>query len=361
MVQKICVGYSRNYNTIYIRLLSIQTTTQKPELNPRETDEYKTAIQLELWREEQKQKFLQSLSTEKEKQLNSLKNDFKQRELERESSYRKKLLEYEKLETQLRKGVKDLEAREKLILDQEKQLTQLRDTLTSDKQRFLLDHKSAIERLKKDAAHEVEMERKRSGGLKEEIDNLRRKLKETENERDKSRKEINKLHENFNNRPDVKAENELKLVLADKVAIEGKLEQANKSKNYYKYQWNRTLQELARLKQEDQENEREKLKKEENELKLLKKKLILNGEQQRILTAQRELNQLTTDMNTEVLLNNREEVKSKSNNANFSELHGTNTQVARLLAEREALMSTGAYTDEDLVISQLDKQIKEAL
>ena len=88
-------------------------------------------------------------------------------------------------------------------------------------------------------------------------------------------------------RPDVRAENELKLVMADKVSIEGKLEQANKSKQYYKYQWNRTLQELAKLKQEDQENEREQLKKEQTELGLLKKKLILNNEQQRIISEKR--------------------------------------------------------------------------
>lgn len=170
-------------------------------------------------------------------------------------------------------------------------------------------------------------------------------------------------------RPDVRAENELKLVMADKVSIEGKLEQANKSKQYYKYQWNRTLQELAKLKQEDQENEREQLKKEQTELGLLKKKLILNNEQQRIMTSQRELNQLTTGLNTEIVLNNRNmgvkigenDFKNTQNLQGFSELHGTNTQVARLLSEREALMSTGAYTDQDLVISQLDRQIKEAL
>lgn len=343
----------------------------KPEIptDPRETSEYKTAIELELWREEQKSTFLKELSTEKTKQLTALKDDFKRRELERESSYRKKLLEYEKLESQLRKGVRDLEAREKSILDQEKQLTQLRDTLTGDKQRFLLDHKAAIERLKKDASHEVEMERKRSGGLKEEVDGLRRKLKEAECDKEKARKDVDRLREDFSTRPDVRAENELKLVMADKVSIEGKLEQANKSKQYYKYQWNRTLQELAKLKQEDQENEREQLKKEQTELGLLKKKLILNNEQQRIMTSQRELNQLTTGLNTEIVLNNRNmgvntgenDFKNTQNLQGFSELHGTNTQVARLLSEREALMSTGAYTDQDLVISQLDRQIKEAL
>lgn len=165
--------------------------------DPRETSEYKTAIELELWREEQKSTFLKELGTEKTKQLTALKDDFKRRELERESSYRKKLLEYEKLESQLRKGVRDLEAREKSILDQEKQLTQLRDTLTGDKQRFLLDHKAAIERLKKDASHEVEMERKRSGGLKEEVDGLRRKLKEAEGDKEKARKDVDRLREDF--------------------------------------------------------------------------------------------------------------------------------------------------------------------
>jgi len=335
-----------------------------PQQSPRETSEYKTALELELWREQEKEKFLKKLQEERQKQITGLKEEFKRRELDRESSYRKKLIEYEKLEQQLRKGVRELETREKAICDQEKQLTSLRDTLQNDKQRFILDHKATVERMKKDAAHEIDMERKRAGGIKEELQTTRQKLKESEAEKDKMRKQVDKLHMDYAARPDVTAENELKLATAEKVGLETKLEQANKSKAYYKYQWNRTLQELARLKQEEQENERGRLVKEQSELDLLKKKLILNNEQQRIISAQRELSSLTTDL--------RPTSQAKVG-VQMDELHGTSTQtmargsssasphVARLLAEREALMSTGAYAQDDLVISQLDSQIKEAL
>merc|ERR1719174_599157 len=187
------------------------------------------------------------------------------------------------------------------------------------------------------------MERKRAGAIKEELDETRQKLKESIAEKDKFRKQIEKLHSEYASRPDVKAENQLQLVAAERIQLESKLEQAIKSKVYYKYQWNRTLQELARLKQDDQDREKEKLQKEQSELDLLKKKLILNNEQQRIISAQRELNTLTTDLRP-------------SNPQKFptDQLHGTasvpstsrgntstNPHVARLLAERDALMSTG--------------------
>merc|ERR1712151_35684 len=87
---------------------SSASTSSKPT-NPRETDEYKAARELELWRHEQKQKFTKSLADERARTITALKDEFRRRELERESSYRKKLLEYEKLEAQLRKGVRDLE------------------------------------------------------------------------------------------------------------------------------------------------------------------------------------------------------------------------------------------------------------
>lgn len=132
---------------------------------------------------------------------------------------------------------------------------------------------------------------------------------------------------------------------------------------------------------------------------MLKKKLLLNSEQTRIVTAQKELSSLTSNLNSRMAselntarssagigpggdLKNTQPINVMHNE--YEKLHGIsvenspkhddvnsnlvntindpiNAHAARLLTEREALMATGAYSTEDLVIKQLDNRIKEAL
>jgi len=329
----------------------MQVTEERVEkTTPRECDEYKIALELELWREKEKENFIKSLHAEKIKQLTILKDEFKRRELERESSYRKKLVEYEKLELQLKKGVKELEDREKNITGQEIELTKLRDNIQFDRQRFILDQKSMVERMKRDAAHEISIEQKRSATLKEEIEELKGKILTISGEKEELRKEVESLHRSYNNRPDITAQNEVLLLRTEKDTLVKQLDNANKGKLAYKQKWTKAIQELAYIKQENQENEQTVLKKDQDELNLLKRKLLVNHEQQNILLAQQELNKLKI-----------------SAAGDFENLHGNspkpgiNQRAARLMDERENLMKTGAYSNTDFLITQLDKQIKEAL
>jgi len=373
---------------------AVQPVAQKPQTptppqqpqpqDHRQNLEYKTALELELWKETEKQSYLTELKKLKSSQILELTDQFKKRELERESGYRKKLLEYEHLEKELKTGLVNLADREKNICSQEKELTEMRDNIISDKNRFTLDSKANIERVKKEFSHELGLEKRTNQNLQLEITEKNEKIKTQSIEVERLKRTIDKLQEQYHNRPEVKFENENKFLITEKNNLLQKLEESNKSKIYYKSQWSHCLKELARIKEENQENQRSQIQKEAEELKMLKTKLLLNSEQNRILTVQKELNIANTNLTnglTEKALNleydrlhgvakssseHSETPKGPQLGANEPQILNVindpiNQHAARLISEREALMATGAYSAEDLVIRQLDGRIKEAL
>ena len=354
--------------------------------DPRQKSEYKIALELEVWKEQEKDKYLKALELSKKEAMEKLTEEFKKFEIDRENAFRKKVSEYEKLEKDLKSGLVDLDEREKHIAGQEKELTEIRDNIVADKERFLLDSKSNLERAKKDFAHELILERRLNENLKKEIEQKDENFKKISKDLEKSKNLIDKLNSEINERPNVLLENENKFLLLEKQDLIAKLDAAVKSKNYYKAQWSKALTSLSQLKEEHQEMARKDLKKETEELSMLKKKLLLNAEQNRVLSTQKELSNMQQNLNVAGISaggdnnNNTINQSHEKLKKELSNLHGTvanqggedveniipaqdpiNQHAARLLQEREALMMTGAYTDKDLVIQQLDNRIREAL
>ena len=88
--------------------------------------------------------------------------------------------------------------------------------------------------MKRDAAHEISIEQKRSATLKEEIEELKQKVLTINREKEELRKEVESLHRSYNNRPDITAQNEVLLLRTEKDTLVKQLENANKGKLAYK-------------------------------------------------------------------------------------------------------------------------------
>ncbi|CAO2594050.1 Centrosomal protein of 120 kDa [Lemmus lemmus] len=297
------------------------------QMEPRETLEYKAALELEMWKEMQEDIFETQLKQKELAHMQALAEEWKKRDRERESLVKKKVAEYSILEGKLQKALTELENREQQLASAEMELQRERKELQSERERNLQELQDSVRRARDDCVHQVELER----------------LKLKQLEEDKHR-------------------------LQQQVELERKLESATKSKLHYKQQWGRALRELARLKQREQESQMARLKKQQEELEQMRlrylaaeEKEVVKTEQQELLDIRNELNRLRQQEQKQYQ-DCREIAGGKPGSPRGSMPEdGLDDYLTRLIEERDTLMRTGVYNHEDRIISELDRQIREVL
>uniref|UniRef100_A0A8C0QQ14 Centrosomal protein of 120 kDa n=1 Tax=Chelonoidis abingdonii TaxID=106734 RepID=A0A8C0QQ14_CHEAB len=228
----------------------------EPEPQPRETLEYKAALELEMWKEMQEDIFENQLKKKELAHMQALAEEWKKRDKEREALVKKKVAEYTNLEEQLQKTLTDLEKRERQLVSAESELQRVKRELQAQHERNFQELQDSVRRVKEECAHQVELERSKIKQLEED-----------------------------------------KVRLQQHVELERKLESATKSKLHYKQQWARALKELARLKQREQENAMARLKKQQQELEHMRLRYLAAEEKEMGKTERKELEDIRNELN----------------------------------------------------------------
>ncbi|KAJ8777455.1 hypothetical protein J1605_014838 [Eschrichtius robustus] len=219
------------------------------QTEPRETLEYKAALELEMWKEMQEDIFENQLKQKELAHMQALAEEWKKRDRERESLVKKKVAEYTVLEGKLQKTLVDLEKREQQLAIAESELQRERRELKSERERNLQELQDSIRRAKEDCVHQIELERLKMKQLEEDKHRLQQQLNDAENKYKILEKEFHQFKDQQSSKPEIRLQSEMNLLTLEKVELERKLESATKSKLHYKQQWGRALKELARLKQ----------------------------------------------------------------------------------------------------------------
>ncbi|XP_048705339.1 centrosomal protein of 120 kDa isoform X4 [Caretta caretta] len=285
------------------------------EPEPRETLEYKAALELEMWKEMQEDIFENQLKKKELAHMQALAEEWKKRDKEREALVKKKVAEYTNLEEQLQKTLTDLEKRERQLVSAESEFY------------------------------------------------------DAENKYKILEKEFQQYKEQQCSKPEIRLQSEINLLTLEKVELERKLESATKSKLHYKQQWARALKELARLKQREQENAMARLKKQQQELEHMRLRYLAAEEKEVGKTERKELEDIRNELNR---LKQQEDKKQSQDSRDISvERAGSvhtrqlneslDDYLTRLIEERDTLLRTGVYNHEDHIVSELDRQIREAL
>ncbi|XP_058395371.1 centrosomal protein of 120 kDa isoform X2 [Diceros bicornis minor] len=284
------------------------------QTEPRETLEYKAALELEMWKEMQEDIFENQLKQKELAHMQALAEEWKKRDRERESLVKKKVAEYTILEGKLQKTLIDLEKREQQLVIAESELN------------------------------------------------------DAENKYKVLEKEFHQFKDQQSNKPEIRLQSEINLLTLEKVELERKLESATKSKLHYKQQWGRALKELARLKQREQESQMARLKKQQEELEQMRLRYLAAEEKDTVKTERQELLDIRNELNRlrqqeqKQNQDSREIASGKMDGPHGSALEeGLDDYLTRLIEERDTLMRTGVYNHEDRIISELDRQIREVL
>ncbi|XP_062456187.1 centrosomal protein of 120 kDa isoform X3 [Rhea pennata] len=317
-----CIGAGQQQHVPQPRAPEIQ-----PE--PRETLEYKAALELEMWKEMQEDIFENQLKKKEMAHMQALAEEWKKRDKEREALVKKKVAEYTVLEEQLQKTLRDLDKRERQLYSAESELQRVKKELLAEHERNMQELQDSVRRAKEECAHQVELERSKIKQLEED-----------------------------------------KLRLQQQVELERKLESATKSKLHYKQQWARALKELARLKQREQENAMARLKKQQQELEHMRLRYLAAEEKELGKTDRQELEDIRNELNRlkqqeeerKQLQDARENSAGRVDNLHSRKLNeNMDDYLSRLIEERDTLLRTGVYNHEDHIVSELDRQIREAI
>ncbi|XP_072167359.1 centrosomal protein of 120 kDa-like [Diadema setosum] len=342
-------------------------------VDPRETAEYKAAMELELWKEQQAGAFESQLKEKELRQLQSLAEEFKRRDRERTLLLKKKTEEYSSLEEQLQLALADVEKRERQLAANEAEVMRLRADLQREHQLKMVEMQEASRRLKEDCLHQIELEKSRVQILEEEKQRLVNQLTEADQRLAKKDQEFEHFRQESSGKPEIQLQAQINLLTLEKVEVERKLESATKSKVHYKQQWGRALKELARLKQREASEARQRLKRQQQELEHMRLRYLAAEEKEVAKVEQRELEEIKGELDR---LKEGDKTKSQSPDRPTShpgtdvgtgeteeriEDAGMEEHVARLIEERDTLLRTGVYTHQDRIISELDRQIRQAI
>ncbi|XP_036259134.1 centrosomal protein of 120 kDa isoform X2 [Molothrus ater] len=337
---------------------------------PRETLEYKAALELEMWKEMQEDIFENQLKKKEMVHMQALAEEWKKRDREREALVKKKVAEYNVLEGQLQKTLRNLDKRERQVFIAESELQRVKKELQAEHERNLQVLQDSVRRAREECAHQLELERSKIKQLEEDKLRLHQQIFEAENKHKTLEKEFQQYKEQQSSKPEIQLQSEKNLLTLEKVELERKLESTTKSKLHYKQQWTRALKELARLKQREQENAMAHLKKQQQELEHMRLRYLAAEEKKLEKTDQQELEDIRNELNR---LKQQEEERKKLQDARdnssgrLDSLHcrkineNTDDYLSRLIEERDTLLRTGVYNHEDHIVSELDRQIREAI
>ncbi|XP_072038302.1 centrosomal protein of 120 kDa-like isoform X3 [Amphiura filiformis] len=352
--------------------------------DPRETAEYKAAMELEMWKEQQAGHFEHELKEKELQYMQSLAEEWKRRDREREILVKKKVDEYNHLEDQLRNALADIDKRERQLAANESEVVRLRQDLQREHDHQLTELKEASRRMKEDCVHQVQIEKSKVHLLEEEKQRLAEQLAEAQQQLQRRDQEFQEFRRQLSSKPEVKLQSELNLLTLEKVELERKLESVTKSKIHYKQQWGRALKELARLKQREHTEAQARLKRQQQELEHMRLRYLAAEEKEVVKSERKELEDIKGELDR---LKQQEQNKQQQPNEITGQeqrdahrtAHTTSQQkeniepdmhnldssmdehVARLIEERDTLLRTGVYTHQDRIITELDRQIREAI
>ncbi|XP_029943164.1 centrosomal protein of 120 kDa-like isoform X1 [Salarias fasciatus] len=345
-------------------------TVLPPPPAPRETLEYHAALELELWKEEQESQFEDQLRKKELTHMQALAEEWRKRDREREAVMKKKEVEYGLLEERLQKTLSDLERREKLLAEAELETRRLQRELQAEHQLSQRELQESSRRLQQQCDHRVALERDKVQLMEEERGRLLQQIADGECRYKQLEKEFSLYREQQSSRPEVRLQADVNLLTLEKVELERKLESTTKSKLHYKQQWGRALKELARFKQREQENAMTRLKKQQEELEAMRLRYLAAEEKEAVRQDRQELDGIRNQLNR---LKQQEEtlapppvvsdpapnVSGPAPSPGLTE--SAEEHLSRLLEERDTLLRTGVYSHEDWIISELNRQIQDAI
>eukprot|EP00041_Stephanoeca_diplocostata_P017700 m.362812 g.362812 ORF g.362812 m.362812 type:complete len:379 (+) comp20790_c0_seq1:53-1189(+) len=327
--------------------------------------------------------------------LRILAEEWKARDLERETLTSRKVQEYDKLEKQLRSTIKRVEEREAAVRDHEQEVARMQDDLQRQYEHKLNDARDASRRLRSDVEHEVDLHKRKCADL----DTL---VAQAQQDRARLQEQLRKLEADFLSyrqevaaMPVSKIQEENTRLRTENLDLSRRLDSTTQGKQRYKLQWSKALAEISALKKQYMQTNKDVLRREQKELRHLRLQYlareehdILHGDRSELHAIRDELAHLRTAAANSAGAHATSHAPSHAHGGTAPAVvaggghigsarsggepltqatgHGTtNTKATnalrRMIEERSTLLRSGIYSAEDRIIKELDNKIRDLL
>jgi len=294
-------------------------------------------MEVEAWKEEEKKRFKSSLAEKEAEHLRLLGREWKEREVERESSLQESWQKIRRLEQELREEIEGVKKEKELLEESKKTLEAERGEVLKVRQEVHGGKSNLISKLKskiKELESEFEIKVLETDSLKKHLESVKKDLEKKENTRnEKKSREDNLL-------------SEVMQLRADKNTWESKIEHVQKERDFFANNCEMLNKEVVELRREKEE--------------------AYTGQITRLEERVRELScQLETKNSpptpspspTPVLLSEPEQI---SNTRRMEEERGElEGRIARLQENYDMLLRTGVYKIDDPVVVSLRTRMDE--
>ncbi|CAL8110553.1 unnamed protein product [Orchesella dallaii] len=315
--------------------------------------------ELREWRKTQEEIFIIEKQKKEAAYLQLLSDEAAKRDAERENVMGKKLADLEKREKDLKRERKALEERTEKIKVLEAEVKDHARQLARDQESFQQNMNLRQRRLEEDHKIESNSFSRQIQEYKEDQEKFKRKILLLEKKLETKESEIDNLMTMNREKPESRIVERVKLLEQENKTLKNQLREANTKKEQYKKQSFALCQKLSRLQEErDQElkdqNENLRLQilasKEHKELKKERKAVQGISETLKALKIESNATQAVEAQNVEPNIISASIEKGKTKQTKEDEIQ-------RLTHERSKLLGTGAYTQFDMVIKELERKI----
>jgi len=309
--------------------------------------QFKTALDLQLWKDEQEEEFTKYLKAKEEEMIKRIAGEFTRREQERDQIMNTRVSQYEKMEKQLRKALTEAKKAETRVADQEKELARLRDDLQSEKDRIRQDAKTAFEQQKRELLGMLKVERAKTGAAEERASKYRLELDETDH---KYKSLLNELEISKRQAPDPHLQAEVKTLLVEKNELEKRIDSLTKAKQHYKLQWSRAIKEVASMKEREIESAEVKLRRKQEEMEEMRAKYQAAQDHQEMIAERDTIRAMKSEFKN---------TQKSFSNVYAQQYEPEDSGYRKLMEDKEQLLKSGAYTEHDQVIQEINRKLRE--
>ena len=347
--------------------------TQPPLERMLASEEYREALQMEIWKEREETEFRDRLKCKEAELLEKLAHEWSRQEMGKREDLENKSRQYEELQAELRNGLEEVRQRGGELEHREQEFLRREQTLSLQLERWESEKISLTREVSAEYEQKLSVERGRLLLSEEKIKTLQERLEETERRLKQRESELQRVMEESRTKPEAKLQAELTVSEAEKGKLEQQLTQALQAKQQYRQQWGRALQELAKMRQQEYAVSQAKLKQEQQELEQLRHAYMqreeTQGVAQELQRTKRELEQLqATGMGSKGGFQTDKEQTGTIDTLSLSgSMRGgpvkneLESKIARWVEQRNILLQTGVYSRDDPTIMRLDENINAAL
>ncbi|KAK2575418.1 hypothetical protein KPH14_008330 [Odynerus spinipes] len=332
---------------------------------------YKIVDELETWKERQKEIFRVELKKKEERHLNLLSEEWQRQKENLESKLACSVEQCKILANSLNKATDDLRTRRLKSLEKETRLIKANEDLQWRYETKVQELKETLCIMQEESTSKIRILEEKNTALEAKIEPLC-----IENE--KLRQMVTKQAEELEvYQKGSLTQDQTATLLQELKTLEEKYNNAQRNKAFFKEEWGKAVREIHRMKREHQQTIEIQIKNSKEELKNLDLEEILCADSTALTNDQILLGQIQKEIDVfkpnQALMKEAHqsvfaptaEIFSKNSQASIkpmshkSEEHDERLQA--LIEERDSLLKTGSYTNDDAVIIKLNAEIRNLL